>query len=119
MTGIAVLKNRIQEYAWGSKTFIPELIGEIYPSERPCAEMWMGSHSKAPSIALYDDRSISLDTLIADDPPGMLGLSVTKKFSNNLPFLFKVLAAEKPLSIQAHPNREQAKTGFYGRTGRE
>jgi mannose-6-phosphate isomerase len=53
-----------------------------------------------------------LDRLIADDPPGTLGLSVAKNFSNNLPFLFKVLAAEKPLSIQAHPNKEQAKTGF-------
>lgn len=112
MVGIAVLKNKIHEYAWGSKTFIPELIGETSPSERPHAEMWMGSHSKASSIAVYNGYSISLDKLIADDPPGTLGLSVAKNFSNNLPFLFKALAAEKPLSIQAHPNKEQAKAGF-------
>jgi mannose-6-phosphate isomerase len=112
VAGIAVLKNKIHEYAWGSKSFIPELIGVISPSGQPRAEMWMGSHSKASSVALYDDCSVSLDRLIADDPAGTLGLSVAKKFSNNLPFLFKVLAAEKPLSIQAHPNKEQAKTGF-------
>jgi len=29
-----------------------------------------------------------------------------------LPFLFKMLAAEKPLSIQVHPNHEQARDGF-------
>ena len=112
MSGIAILKNKIQEYAWGSKTFIPELIGEPSPAERPCAEMWMGSHPKASSIALYNDRSISLDKLIAGDPLGSLGSSVAERFSNNLPFLFKILAAEKPLSIQAHPNKEQAETGF-------
>jgi mannose-6-phosphate isomerase len=42
----------------------------------------------------------------------ILGDSVAKKFSNKLPFLFKVIAAARPLSIQAHPGKEQAKAGF-------
>jgi mannose-6-phosphate isomerase len=40
-----------------------------------------------------------------------LGEETEKKFGS-LPFLFKVLAAERPLSIQAHPNREQAREGY-------
>jgi mannose-6-phosphate isomerase len=59
-----------------------------------------------------DNLQKSLLELIEDDPKGSLGITVAEKFSNRLPFLFKVLAAEKPLSIQAHPNRQQAAEGF-------
>jgi mannose-6-phosphate isomerase len=55
---------------------------------------------------------MSLLEVIQKDPPGILGSSVSAKFSNQLPFLFKVLAVSGPLSIQAHPNRLQAITGF-------
>jgi mannose-6-phosphate isomerase len=34
------------------------------------------------------------------------------RFDNQLPYLFKVLAAARPLSIQAHPSRQQAQAGF-------
>jgi mannose-6-phosphate isomerase len=50
--------------------------------------------------------------MIENDPEGVLGKAVAKKFSNALPFLFKVLAADTPLSVQAHPNRTQAREGF-------
>jgi mannose-6-phosphate isomerase len=109
---IVFLENRIQEYAWGSKTFIPELLGESSPAKKPKAEMWMGSHPKAPSVVIYNGNRMSLAELIRKDPPGTLGVSIAKKFSNKLPFLFKVLAAARPLSIQAHPGREQANAGF-------
>jgi mannose-6-phosphate isomerase len=46
------------------------------------------------------------------DPEGILGRRVAEKFFRRLPFLFKVLAAEKPLSIQVHPNVAQAREGF-------
>jgi mannose-6-phosphate isomerase len=109
---IVVLENRVQEYAWGSKTFIPELLGEPSPAIKPKAEMWMGSHPKAPSMVIYNGNRISLAELIRKDPSGTLGVSVARKFSNKLPFLFKVLSADRPLSIQSHPGREQAKAGF-------
>ena len=112
MDRIGVLKNPIQDYAWGSRTFIPQLIGELTPANTPQAELWMGAHPKAPSQVLCDSEWISLAELIQENPEGILGDSVAKKFSNKLPFLFKVLAAAKPLSIQAHPNRDQARQGF-------
>jgi len=109
---IAVLENRIQEYSWGSKSFIHELLGELSPAKRPMAEMWMGIHPSGPSMAVYNNERVPLEKLIGENPSGILGDSIARKFSNRLPFLFKVIAAAKPLSIQAHPNREQAKAGF-------
>jgi len=109
---IALLKNPVQEYAWGSKTFIPELLGEPSPSASPRAELWMGVHPKGISKAHWDGAWISLPDLIQRDPENILGKEVAKKFSNQLPFLFKILAATMPLSIQAHPNLPQARQGF-------
>ncbi len=72
----------------------------------------MGAHPKAPSLVWYDGEWVPLPELIQEDPEGILGKPTAKKFSNRLPFLFKVLAVERPLSIQAHPNRVQARQGF-------
>ena len=112
MTQIARLKNIIQEYAWGSYTAIPELLGESSPAENPQAELWMGAHHKAPSEVIIGKRKITLPELIKEDPMALLGSKTAKKFSGSLPFLFKVLAMAEPLSIQAHPNLVQAKEGF-------
>ena len=112
MKRICLLKNTIQEYEWGSFTAIAELLGEPSPSEKPQAELWMGAHPKAPSLVKVEDQWVSLFSVIEENPKGLLGETVTKKFHGRLPYLFKVLAAAKPLSIQAHPNLTQAKEGF-------
>ncbi len=112
MRKIGLLKNTIQEYAWGSRTAIPELLGQPVPAEKPQAELWMGAHPKAPSQVLSDGIWRSLPEVIQESPAETLGQEVAARFSNKLPFLFKVLAAARPLSIQAHPNKEQAEQGF-------
>ncbi len=112
MRKIGLLKNSIQEYAWGSRTAIPELLGQSVPADKPQAELWMGAHPKAPSQVLADGLWRSLPEVIQESPEETLGQEVAARFSNKLPFLFKVLAAAKPLSIQAHPNKEQAGQGF-------
>jgi len=112
MDRIALLKNPIQEYAWGSRTAIPSLLGLPVPSERPVAELWLGAHPKAPSRVLVDGVWQPLDRVIERDPVSVLGKKVAEGFSHTLPFLFKVLAAHRPLSIQVHPNLEQAGAGF-------
>jgi mannose-6-phosphate isomerase len=112
MNKIALLKNPIQGYAWGSRTAIPSLLGLPVPSERPAAELWLGAHPKAPSRVMVDGVWQSLETVIERDPFSVLGKRVAERFSNMLPFLFKVLAADCPLSIQVHPNLEQAGAGF-------
>jgi mannose-6-phosphate isomerase len=112
MKKISILRNPIQNYAWGSMTFIPDLMGGPVPAKKPQAELWMGVHPKAPSKVLCDGEWMSLPEFIQTDPERILGESIAKDFSNELPFLFKVLAATKPLSIQAHPSRDQARAGF-------
>ncbi len=112
MRKIGLLQNVIQEYAWGSKTAIPELLGQPTPVEKPQAELWIGAHPKAPSQVLCGGRWRSLLEVIQENPKEILGEKTAARFFNRLPFLFKVLAAARPLSIQAHPNLEQARQGF-------
>ena len=112
MDRIRLLKNTVQEYAWGSYTAIPELLGHDAPASTPQAELWMGAHPKAPSMVKCDGVWRSLLELISKNPQDFLGEKVAEKFDNRLPYLFKVLAAAKPLSIQAHPSLIQAKEGF-------
>jgi mannose-6-phosphate isomerase len=116
MKETCVLKNTIQEYAWGSHTAISQLLGEPTPSEKPQAELWMGAHPNAPSLVQVDGNWKLLPELIEKLPAEILGKRITKKFGGKLPFLLKVLAAAKPLSIQAHPNLDQAKEGFKRET---
>jgi mannose-6-phosphate isomerase len=89
------LYNPVKHYEWGSMDLIPKFTGIENKDKRPCAEMWMGTHL-SPSQVKQDGKMISL----------------TQAAGRELPFLFKMLAVEKPLSIQAHPNKEQAKEGF-------
>jgi mannose-6-phosphate isomerase len=112
MLTIGLLKNPVQKYAWGSTTAIQELLGEKDFSPEPVAELWMGAHPRSPSLVNYRGQWISLADLIAKYPRDILGNKVAKKFHNQLPYLFKVLAAAKPLSIQAHPGLGLAKKGF-------
>ena len=112
MATFGLLKNTVQTYDWGSRTAIPELLGEKNFSDEPAAELWMGAHPSAPSLVDQDGQWIALNELIAQKPIAVLGKPVARKFHNQLPYLFKVLAAAKPLSIQAHPSRAQARRGF-------
>ncbi|HSD27714.1 MAG TPA: mannose-6-phosphate isomerase, class I [Vicinamibacteria bacterium] len=104
------LDNPIQNYAWGSRTAIAAFLGRPNESGRPEAELWIGAHPKAPS-RLASGPGGALDRLIHADPMAMLGAPVAERYGE-LPFLLKVLAAAEPLSIQCHPNAEQARAGF-------
>ncbi len=106
------LDNVIQPYAWGSKTAIAQMIGQPNPAQKPQAELWMGTHSKGPSMVVAGDDRVPLQQLIDRQPIDILGRYVVRRFGHALPYLFKVLAAAQPLSIQAHPSKRQAIEGF-------
>ncbi|MGA8020404.1 MAG: mannose-6-phosphate isomerase, class I [Desulfobacterales bacterium] len=112
MQRIRILKNTIQPYAWGSHTAIAELLGMRPEPDSPQAELWMGAHPKAPSLVAVDAEWVSLEEHIERYPQEMLGRRTADMFHNKLPFLFKVLAAAQPLSLQAHPSITQARQGF-------
>ncbi|MCU1419760.1 MAG: mannose-6-phosphate isomerase, class [Mycetocola sp.] len=86
---IVAITNTPRPYAWGSSTAIAQLLGTV-PSGGPEAELWLGSHPVSPA------------TVVATGEP----------LAARLPFLLKILAADNPLSLQAHPTASQAQQGF-------
>ena len=102
-----LLHSATRNYSWGSRTLIPHLQGQP-DSDKPVAELWFGAHPGDPSTV--DGRL--LNEVIAEDPAGQLGSRVSAEYGERLPFLLKVLAAEEPLSLQAHPSKAQAEEGF-------
>ncbi len=101
------MTGTIRPYAWGSPTFIPRLLG-TEPTDEPQAELWLGAH--ASGSATVGDQP--LDEMIAADPAGVVGAASVEEFGEVLPYLLKVLAIAKPLSLQAHPSRAQAEEGY-------
>ena len=81
----------VQHYAWGDPAFIPALLG-VEPDGEPWAELWIGTHPSGPAT-LDDGRPL-------------------RDLAGELPFLLKVLAAAEPLSLQAHPDADQARDGY-------
>jgi mannose-6-phosphate isomerase len=103
------LQGAVRCYAWGSRTAIAELCGRPVPTAHPEAEIWFGAHPADPARLVGDGRTLL--ELIAADPQAELD-GVATDFGGRLPFLLKVLAADEPLSLQAHPSAEQARSGF-------
>ncbi|WP_437887572.1 mannose-6-phosphate isomerase [Phytobacter sp. V91] len=106
------LINSVQNYAWGSKTALTELYGIANPDNLPMAELWMGAHPKSSSsVQDAGGNPQSLRQVIERDSEALLGAAVARRFGE-LPFLFKVLCADQPLSIQVHPNKQASEIGF-------
>lgn len=104
--------NPVRDYDWGSRTELARIQGRE-PSGGPEAELWMGAHPAAPSLVPGPDGTgRGLDQAIAAAPEAMLGAGCVQRFGPRLPFLLKVLAVQRALSIQVHPSPEQAAAGF-------
>lgn len=112
---------QVRHYDWGTHDFIPRFRGRE-PTGRPEAELWFGAHAAAPADVVFEPASagpdgsrgpVPLDRLIAERRAEVLGPGAPP---GGLPFLTKILSAARPLSIQAHPNREQAVRGFASET---
>jgi mannose-6-phosphate isomerase len=89
------LRNGVQNYDWGSADAIPRFLGDK-ASDRPVAEVWIGTHPLKPSTAVAADGTERQLSEVAGD----------------LPFMVKVLAADRPLSLQVHPSRSLAEIGY-------
>lgn len=106
------MRNSIQHYAWGSKTALTELYGIENKNNLPMAELWMGAHPKSSSWVVDEHgQELRLRDAIAQAPAEILGTKIAEQFGE-LPFLFKVLCAAQPLSIQVHPSKQAAEQGF-------
>ncbi|HEX7744451.1 MAG TPA: type I phosphomannose isomerase catalytic subunit, partial [Micromonosporaceae bacterium] len=106
------LEGTIRDYPWGSRSIIAELQGRPTPSDGPEAEYWLGAHPAAPATVHRAGARIGLPQLLAAEPGHWLGAAALERFGPRLPFLLKLLAPERPLSLQAHPDAEQARVGY-------
>jgi mannose-6-phosphate isomerase len=126
MAEVYRLYNQIKHYEWGSKSFISEFLGAGkdagVPLELPWAEMWMGTHPGGPSRVVEEEITTNNTNNTNKTRIGCVSGSGRRsvpdtirelsEVAGRLPFLFKLLPAEKPLSIQAHPDLAQAREGY-------
>ncbi len=106
---VYTLLPAVKHYHWGSKTFIPHLLGISNPKGLPYAELWMGSHPDGMSLVDTGGMPEPLDSVIQKEREAWLGRN---HIHEGVRFLFKVIAVDSPLSIQCHPDLNQAREGF-------
>lgn len=102
------LEGFVQHYPWGSRTALPGFFG-VPEDGREWAETWFGAH---PLGAARLEDGTGLDAAITAEPRRLLGTPVHRTFGARLPFLLKVIAPARPLSLQVHPTREHAAESF-------
>ncbi|KAI0301943.1 mannose-6-phosphate isomerase [Multifurca ochricompacta] len=107
----------VQQYDWGKVGTSSKValfaksagLTDFHVDEsKPYAELWMGTHPKSPSIIPASGETLAS---YLSENRALIGEKVIQKFDaddGNLPFLFKVLAIEKALSIQSHPDKATA-----------
>jgi mannose-6-phosphate isomerase len=100
----------VMRYPWGSAEAVTRILGIPNPGGEPVAELWYGAHVRGPS--LVGDGSRTLREELGERGDELIGPELVNRYGGELPFLFKVLSAEKGLSIQAHPSKSQAEEGF-------
>ena len=100
-----------RHYSWGSHRAIPALMGGP-PSPAPVAELWFGAHPSAPARLDATQGPVDLLRLVNADPEHTLGSDVAARFHRRLPFLLKLIAPARPLSLQVHPDLARAREMF-------
>lgn len=105
------LINAIKSYSWGSYNLINNVFPAIYTGDRIVAEIWMGAHPNCSSSFLRNNEPCSLLDFISSNKELLLGEHIASIYGE-LPFLFKILCADKALSIQVHPSKHSASEGF-------
>lgn len=105
------IHGAIQNYAWGGYEYIPHLLHQT-ATDKPVAELWFGDHPQAPSLIETEQGKEPLDQWIYTHSAQVLSPNSRTCYGNRLPYLLKILDVRLPLSIQLHPNKQQAQTGF-------
>lgn len=101
------LTGHVQHFPWGSTDEIPAILGQE-PDGTAWAEYWLGAHPGGPTFL---DNGKTLDEELRDHP-SLVGAATETAFGGRLPYLLKILSAASPLSLQAHPTRDQAEAGY-------
>lgn len=92
---------------WGGTQLRP-LFGHA-PSEEPTGEAWLLSDQGTNQTTIVNGplAGQNLRDLMGSNPHGILGYPPSEDL--RFPLLLKIIDARQPLSVQVHPNDEQAK----------
>lgn len=105
---IVRISGVIKDYAWGGRDYLPSLFSYT-TTGAPQAEAWFGTHVAGEAKL---DSGVTLKEYILKDPKKILGEDAFNKYGGEFPLLLKVLAILHPLSLQCHPNKQQAVEGW-------
>lgn len=104
------LAPEYRDYVWGGARLRPEIV--------PTAEAWIIYSGNRISSGPYAGRVLA--ELAEDFGTDLLGSRAVAQTGNRFPVLVKILDCAQWLSLQVHPNDEQAKKlegeGFFGKT---
>ncbi|MBX9583471.1 MAG: class I mannose-6-phosphate isomerase [Gemmataceae bacterium] len=102
---------------WGGGR-LPALLGRPHPPGDPVGEAWVLSDvdGSPTRVADGDFEGATLRELIADDPAAILGPA--EPADGRFPLLLKFIDARLPLSVQVHPNDDQAAAKTPGAAGK-
>jgi len=99
-----------RDYVWGGSRLRPEIV--------PTAEAWIIYADNRVSTGPYSGRSLS--DLALKFGSDLLGSRAVAQTGKRFPVLVKILDCAQWLSLQVHPNDEQARKlegdGFFGKT---
>lgn len=108
------LHGHVRHYPWGCRArddrqpFIADLLGESAAPGQPWAELWLGAHPSLSAEIVTAAGEAKLSAFIDAHREEVLGETTLAAGFQTLPFLLKVLSCERPLSIQSHPDKQNA-----------
>lgn len=102
---------------WGGRR-LPGFLNKPHSADEPVGEAWVLSDVDGSPTRVADGplAGATLRELLADDPASLLGTA--KPANGRFPLLLKFLDARQELSVQVHPNDEQACRKAAGAAGK-
>jgi len=104
------LTPEYRDYVWGGARLRPAIV--------PTAEAWVVYEGDLVASGPYAGRTLA--SLASEFGAELLGRSALEQTGQRFPLLVKILDCAQWLSLQVHPNDEQAVAlegpGFYGKT---
>ena len=76
------------------------------------AELWFGAPPCGTVHCGPWGSPVDLSAYIVADPASALGEDVRARPGDRLPHLLKIIATNRPLSLQVHPHAQRARAGF-------
>jgi mannose-6-phosphate isomerase len=93
------LEPQYKERVWGGR--------RLRLSKKPIGEAWLAFGDSR--VQRGPSKGLGLDEVIASGPEAILGTGVVARYGRRFPLLIKLLDCAQWLSLQVHPNDEQAR----------